>query len=99
MKGAVTPVKNREQCDLCWAFRPQVPSKVTGTLSPLSKQQLLNCDTVDSGRNGELLNNGFASDKKSTMCTETVFTVTPQQGHLRNFRLNPGSPMKVSRDT
>ena len=37
---------------------------------PLSEEQLVDCVTVDSGRNVELTNNGFVFDKKSTMCTE-----------------------------
>ena len=46
----------------------------------MSEQQLVDCVTVDSGCNGELTNNGFAFDKKSTLCTETVYGYTATQG-------------------
>ena len=52
-----------------------------------------------AGCNGGLLNNGFASDKESTLCTETVLLLHRNKGHLQHFRLNLGSLMKVSRDT
>ena len=38
------------------------------------------CITVDSACKGELMNKGFASDKESTMCTETNFSYTATQG-------------------
>ena len=38
------------------------------------------CITVDSACKGELMNNGFASDKESTMCTETNYSYTATQG-------------------
>ena len=40
----------------------------------------MDCVTVDSGCNGELTNNGFAFDKKSTLRTETVYGYTATQG-------------------
>ena len=61
---------------------------MTGTLSPLSKQQLVNCDTVDSGRNGELLNNGLASDKEEYhVHGDSFFTVTLQQRALAKLQV------------
>ena len=38
------------------------------------------CIKVDSACNGELMNNGFASDKKSTMCTESNYSYAATQG-------------------
>ena len=55
MKGTVTLVKNPEQCDSCLA---------------LCDLEFSRRCTVDSGRNGELRNNGFVFVKKSTMYTE-----------------------------
>ena len=45
VKGPVTPVKNREQCDSCWSFSTTSSLQgdgfvVTGNMSPSSEQQL-----------------------------------------------------------
>merc|ERR1712136_200803 len=51
-----------------------------GDLSPLSEQQLVDCDTVDSGCNGGLMDNGFAFAEKSAMCTEDSYSYTARKG-------------------
>ena len=48
---------------------------------PSSEQQLVYCVTVDSACNDEFTNNGFAFDKKSTLCTETVLLLHRNKGH------------------
>jgi C1A family cysteine protease len=60
-KNMVTPVKNQEQCGSCWAFSATeniesmyCMSKQMDctTLAPLGPQQIVDCDTTDSGCEG-----------------------------------------------
>merc|ERR1712070_288201 len=62
--GAVNPVKDQGQCGSCWAFSTVaniegVGAVETGKLLSLSEQQLVDCDTADSGCNGGLPSNAF----------------------------------------
>eukprot|EP00742_Colponemidia_sp_Colp-10_P001728 GILJ01001850.1.p1 GENE.GILJ01001850.1~~GILJ01001850.1.p1 ORF type:complete len:349 (-),score=63.76 GILJ01001850.1:198-1214(-) len=56
-KGAVTPVKDQQQCGSCWAFSAteQIESNwalAGNSLVELSPQQIVSCDTTDGGCNG-----------------------------------------------
>jgi len=84
-KGAVTPVKNQEQCGSCWAFSATegVESGYfigKAKLFVLSPQQIVSCDTNDGGCDGGDLPTAFQYVQQAGMEPASIYPYTSGNG-------------------
>jgi len=89
-KGAVTPVKNQEQCGSCWAFSTvgavEGGYQIAGNnLTKFSEQDLVSCDNAqhggtDEGCNGGLMDNAFKWIETNGLCSESDYPYTSGGG-------------------
>jgi C1A family cysteine protease len=84
-KGAVTPIKNQGQCGSCWSFSTtgSVEGNLaiqTGNLTSLSEEDLVQCDQVDQGCQGGLMDNAFQYIEKNGIAAESAYPYTSGTG-------------------
>jgi cathepsin F len=88
-QGAVSHVKNQGQCGSCWAF--STVANIEGQffiknkrMETFSEQQLVDCDDVDQGCNGGLMDNAFAFIKREGgLESDAVYSYTGRDGTCR----------------
>lgn len=84
-KGAVTPVKDQGGCGGCWSFATTggvegANAVYKNVLPNLSEQQLIDCDTANSGCGGGLRDVALDYVIKTGLTTETEYPYTAKDG-------------------
>jgi C1A family cysteine protease len=100
-KGAVTPVKNQGQCGSCWSFSTTGSLEgalflKTGKITPLSEQNIMDCDSVDQSCNGGLMDNAFEwIEKNGGVCSEADYPYEGADGSCKTSCTKvPGTTIK-----
>merc|ERR1712176_1438445 len=96
-KGAVTPVKNQGQCGSCWSFSTTGSLEgaweiATGKLVSVSEQQFVDCDKVDNGCSGGLMDNAFQFAEANALCTEDSYPYNAKVGQCQASACAVGIP-------
>jgi C1A family cysteine protease len=87
-QGAVSPVKNQGSCGSCWAFSAigniesqyQIKTKKSGIFS---EQQLVDCDKVDEGCNGGLMDQAFTYLESTGVMNSSDYSYTGRGGQCK----------------
>ena len=92
-KGAVTVVKDQQQCGSCWAFSTTGSVEgayflSTGKLLSFSEQQLVDCSSSygNEGCDGGLMDNGLTYIKDKGICLEKDYSYTASDGKCKKCK-------------
>jgi KDEL-tailed cysteine endopeptidase len=75
--GILAPVQDQGQCGSCWAFSATCALESgyaiykKSTIKKLSEQELVDCESMDQGCNGGLMDHAFSWVEKHGMTTES----------------------------
>jgi len=83
--GAVTPVKDQQECGGCWAFAATGDMEgtwklKTGSLVSLSEQELISCAAEADGCSGGMMNEAYQFVIKNGITTEAAYPYTESDG-------------------
>jgi len=100
-KGAVTPIKNQQQCGSCWAFSAVAGTEganflASGKLTSLSEQNLVDCSTAqgNQGCNGGLMTQAFDYIEIAGIDSEASYPYTAQDGTCKFSTANVAGHVK-----
>jgi cathepsin F len=84
-KGVVSPVKSQRACGSCWAFSAvgNIESQYaikTGKNTTFSEQQLVDCDEIDHGCNGGLMENAYQYLEKTGIMSSEDYAYKGSKG-------------------
>jgi cathepsin L len=92
-KGAVTAVKDQGSCGSCWSFSTTGALEganflKTGTLTPLSEQNIMDCDTNgDQSCSGGLMDNAFQwLESVDGICSEADYPYEGKDNSCRSSK-------------
>lgn len=99
-KGVVTGIKDQGACGSCWAFSTTGALEgayaiKNGKLVSFSEQELVDCDPIDAGCNGGLMDNAFSwIERAGGLMAEDAYPYRAIVGACHKSSPVPGSKVK-----